>query len=132
MRINLTGDELKGIADRLTPRIEATVRSTIRKSSPRRASRDERLSVQDLGALTRELADLLTPVVCPEDALLTASQARWLMGIKKTKWHELRGEGRIPDPVPTMCGDRWYRSTILACMADQAASCGGEEICADG
>ena len=119
MRVSLTADELSGIADRLTQRLESTVKAAVRKSGDQ--SR-EALSLSPTSV--RDLARDLTPIVCPEDALLTADQARALMGIKKSKWYMLRSEGKIPDPVPTICGDRWHRSTILRSMAH--AEVGGE------
>lgn len=112
MRVSLTGEELSGIAERLTQRLESTVKAAIRRSVV------ETPEPSPAGLLNhRELARELTPIVCPEDALLSAAQARALMGIRSSKWHMLRSEGKVPKPIRTICGDRWRRSTILACMA---------------
>lgn len=116
MRVSLTGDEVAGIADRLTGRLESAVKAAIRKSV---GSTPEPMSAGVLNH--RELARELTPIVCPEDTLLTAAQARALMGIRKSKWHLLRNEGKVPEPVRTICGDRWHRSSILRCMAQDEA-----------
>ena len=115
MRVSLTGDELAGIADRLTQRLERTVKATIRNHKDASALAPEPAALGQ--TFIRELARELAPIVCPEDAPLTADQARALMRIKKSKWHMLRRDGKIPAPESTICGDRWRRSTILRCMA---------------
>ena len=127
MRVILTGFELSGIADQLTKRLESTLKAAMRGDGQgRQPASGVTLDGSLLRQMRKGLAQDLAAIVCPEDALLTAEQARTLMGIKKSKWHMLRNEGRIPDPVPTICGDRWYRSTILKCMtqAKERGACG--------
>jgi hypothetical protein len=130
MRVILTGEELSGIADRLTQRLESTLKAAMRKEGEvRQPISGAAMDGTFLRQVRRGLAQDLAPIVCPEDTLLTAEQARTLMGIKKSKWHMLRSEARIPDPVPTICGDRWYRSMILGCMTQAGEADDGERNC---